>query len=98
MSTVHKGSPSGPRALTKVTVALADTACLTIAATEVTVVVLGVKATDVVQVNASALTTNLAISVGVVSDDEVKVRFTNPTVGTIQTGAIDLHFSVNSYS
>lgn len=98
MSLNHKGSPSGPKALTKVTVALVDTACLTIAATEVAVTVPGVKATDVVSVNASALTANLSLSVAVVADGVVDVRFTNPTVATIQTGAISLIFSINSYS
>ena len=99
MVDIHKGSPSGPKALQKIVAALVDTACAANTTTEVVVTVPGVKATDIVNaVPAAALTAGISMVVALVAANAVTLRFNNPTVGTVQTGAINVNFSVNSYS
>ena len=96
MVDIHKGSPSGPKALQKISVAIADTACATITTTDLVVAVPGVKATDVVMVNTDDdLIAGLAMNVTKTAADAVTVRFTNPTAAGIQTGTPNLSFSVS---
>lgn len=100
MGTKHKGSPSGPEALVKTSVAMALGTVLTAAVSRVTATLTGLRTTDLVVVNPRS---TMVANIGLVgarcsAADVIEVSVINPTAGSLTPGAQTLDVVIQRFT